>query len=218
MKNIIIFTDGSCIGNGQSDAIGGIGIHFPNQELEDISKIYRSGDNCTNQKTELYAILYALRYVNKYLGLKNYNILIYSDSDYSINCITKWTNGWIRNGWLTKNKTPVANRELIQKIYNYYTKYNIQFQHIEAHTGLTDKNSIANAVADELARKASERAIREKKIDNGQVLQTFEPEINIDNTPIVNNKPRKSYNRSRQNFNIANGEIDYRQPIDVELI
>jgi len=64
IQNIIVYTDGSCSKNGKRNAIGGIGIHFPNEELPDISKIYRLGI-CTNQKTELYAILTAINYIKK---------------------------------------------------------------------------------------------------------------------------------------------------------
>src|SRR5580692_3792647 len=93
-KHIIVYTDGSCSGNGNDDAIGGIGIHFPNGELGDISKIFRNG-NCTNQRTELYAILMAIRYIKKYFNLDKYKICIKTDSQYSIDCVTKWVYGWI---------------------------------------------------------------------------------------------------------------------------
>ena len=58
----------------------------------------------TNQRAELYAILKALELTN----MDNYSIVyIYTDSLYSINCITKWVYGWINNGWLDKKKKPV---------------------------------------------------------------------------------------------------------------
>lgn len=164
-KLIIVYTDGSCVGNGKSNASGGIGIHFPNGELADISKIYDS-NYCTNQKTELYAILTALRYIRQRLGMSGYKVLIKTDSEYSINCITKWVYGWVKNGWKTKNNTPVANREYIEPIYKYYETYDISFEHVEAHTGLDDEDSIANARADELATKATKKSIERKNSDN----------------------------------------------------
>jgi len=162
-KYIVVFTDGSCAGNGRQNAHGGIGIHFPNGELTDVSKIYRNG-YCTNQKTELFAILTALRYIKQNIGLSKYKVLIKTDSDYSINCVTKWVYGWIKNGWKTQNNKPVANKEYIEAIYKYYENYDITFEHVDAHTGLDDADSIANARADELATKATKKALREMKM------------------------------------------------------
>lgn len=161
-KLIIVYTDGSCSNNGKKDSRGGIGIHFPNKELKDVSKKY-SGENCTNQKTELYAILLALKYIDKILGLKNVSVCLKTDSEYSINCITKWVSGWIKNGWKTVNKKPVSNREFIEPIYILYTKYDIEFNHVSAHTGADDFDSIANARADTLATRATQRVINNYK-------------------------------------------------------
>jgi ribonuclease HI len=168
-KIIIVYTDGSCMGNGRSDAVGGIGIHFPNKELKDISKIYCLG-LCTNQKTELYAILTAIRYIKKNLSLNKYKVIIKTDSQYSINCVTKWINGWMKNGWITQNNKPVLNRKMIETIHKYYTKYDIEFNYVEAHTDGNDEESIANAIADKLAtdatKKAYEKMKTEKKLKN----------------------------------------------------
>ena len=165
-NHIVVYTDGSCVGNGKSSAIGGIGIHFPNKELKDISKIYKDG-YCTNQKTELCAILTALRYIKHNLDLQKFKICIKTDSQYSIDCITKWVYGWIKNGWMTKNNTPVANKEFIEPIYQYYERYDIVFDHVDAHTGMNNKESIANAVADKLATSATKKAQKEliNKVD-----------------------------------------------------
>lgn len=170
-KTIVVYTDGSCVGNGTSRASGGIGIHFPNKELKDISKIYRIGC-CTNQKTELYAIMIALRYIKKNLGLSNHQVIIKTDSQYSIDCITKWVYAWEKNGWMTKNNTPVLNREFIEVIHRYYETYDIEFEHVDAHTNFDDDDSIGNAEADRLAVRATNRAVEESKI-NGCRYRTF---------------------------------------------
>lgn len=161
MEKLIIFTDGSCFQNGSKNAYGGIGIHFPDKQLPDVSKVYRKGF-CTNQRAELYAILTAVRYVNERIGLKDKKVLIKTDSDYSINCVTKWIANWIRNDWQTTAGKPVANREFIESINRYYTEYDITFQHVEAHTGGSDPDSVGNEIADQLAKKASLRMSDEK--------------------------------------------------------
>lgn len=144
-KTITIYTDGACKNNGKKNAIAGIGVYSEN--VYNISEKIEGRQ--TNQRAELYAILKALELTK----IDDYStVYIYTDSLYSINCITKWIYGWINNGWLDKKKKPVKNKDIIQPIYNIYKKYsNIRFIHIEAHTNKTDIHSLGNAKADELA-------------------------------------------------------------------
>lgn len=160
-KCIIVYTDGSCSNNGKSNAVGGIGIHFPNGELNDLSKVYRKG-NCTNIRTELYAILTAIRYVKKKLGLDNICLLIKTDSDYSVDSLTKWVYDWVKNGWRKKDRSKVKNREFIELIHKYYEKYDIILEFVRGHSDGDDDDSIGNNIADELAKKATYRAISEQ--------------------------------------------------------
>tara|TARA_Y100001958_G_C20985510_1_gene375024 strand:+ start:100 stop:672 length:573 start_codon:yes stop_codon:yes gene_type:complete len=144
-ETITIYTDGACKNNGKKNAIAGIGVYCEN--VYNISE--RIEGRQTNQRAELYAILKALELTK----IDDYStVYIYTDSLYSINCITKWVYGWINNGWLDKKKKPVKNKDIIQPIHHIYKKYsNIRFIHIEAHTNKTDIHSLGNAKADELA-------------------------------------------------------------------
>lgn len=160
-KSLIVFTDGSCSNNGSMNAVGGIGIHFPNGELKDLSKIFHH-ERCTNQRTELYAILTALRYIRQNMDMKKYRVHIKTDSQYSIDCVTRWVYGWIKNGWKTKNNVPVSNREFIEMIHKYYEIYDIVFEHVEGHSKGKDKDSIGNTEADKLATMATKRALSQK--------------------------------------------------------
>jgi ribonuclease HI len=155
---IIIFTDGACGSNGKACSYGGMGIHFPNEELKDVSKMYDLVEPCTNQKTELYAILLALKYVNKKIGLSKQSVLIKTDSSYAINCVTKWISGWMNNGWMTKAGKPVLNKELLTDIYHYYKKYNIKFTHVEGHAKGNSADAVGNRIADSLAVQARNNA------------------------------------------------------------
>jgi ribonuclease HI len=195
-KKLLIFTDGSCAGNGKASAVGGIGIHFPNGELKDVSKIFRLG-NCTNQRTELYAILMAIKYVKQNFSLSKYKLKIMSDSEYSINCITKWVYGWIKNGWVTKNGTPVSNSELIEQIHNYYEKYDIELEHVDAHTGGEDAESIANARADELATRATEKAKKESKPIKKNYTGSKTSKIKKSSKSSKSSKPIKKYTKKK---------------------
>lgn len=162
-EDIVIYTDGACINNGINgkDILGGIGIYYNRRnkiDMEDISdrlkNVYRSVginnyDNTidTNNKAELMAICVAL---DRCKRLER-NIKIYTDSEYSINAITKWYPSWVSKNVLEKKK----NYELIDKINNYISDdmrdIKVEFIHIRSHTGLKDEHSLGNSEADKLA-------------------------------------------------------------------
>tara|TARA_Y100000739_G_scaffold228478_1_gene240368 strand:- start:658 stop:1185 length:528 start_codon:yes stop_codon:yes gene_type:complete len=147
-NNINIYTDGACINNGKKNAKAGIGIYIS----DDFTISEKLIGLPTNQRAELYAILKALLAID-ILNYKNINI--YTDSMYSINCITKWVKGWKKNGWKDSKKKDVKNKDLIDNIDKIYSKYNhIHFNHVEAHTNKTDIHSICNDKADKLARNS----------------------------------------------------------------
>ena len=41
---------------------------------------------------------------------------IYTDSQFVINCMTKWYPSWQRNGWYNKQGKPVVNRPQIEEL------------------------------------------------------------------------------------------------------
>lgn len=147
-NKLIIYTDGACSGNGTKHAKAGIGVYV--SDTNTLSERLKGLQ--TNQRAELYAILRALQ-INK---LSDYTAInIYTDSMYSINCLTKWINSWLKNGWLDKKKRAVKNKDLIHPIYNILSKnQHIYLIHVEAHTNKTDIHSIGNDKADTLARNS----------------------------------------------------------------
>ncbi len=153
-----MFTDGSCSKNG-FNIICGYGVYFPNNEVENISRPFLHKPY-TNQRSELYAIYKGIQHVKNQYKFKK--LIIYSDSEYSINSMTKWIQGWKKNGWKTANKKPVLNLDIIQKIDKYMQKYDgkIFFKHVKAHTGKQDELSIGNDKADELAKAGAQKMFK----------------------------------------------------------
>lgn len=76
-------------------------------------------------------------------------LLIESDSQYAINCSTKWVKGWKRNGWRNSQKKPVKNVELIKAIDAEIAKREgpVDFRWVKGHAG-----NVGNELVDELAR------------------------------------------------------------------
>ncbi len=138
----IIYTDGSCI-----DKIGGYGIIFlfHDKEEEYYGKV--PYNPCTNNIAELYAIKKALKIYNSKYSPNN-EIILRTDSKYSINCVTEWINKWTMNNWMTSSNKPVENKELILSIDNWVRKYTyLNFEHVYGHKG-EKYNELVDKLAD----------------------------------------------------------------------
>lgn len=166
---ISVYTDGSCSCNGKKDAVGGIGIYFgpedPRNYSATLSKFYNdtfAGTvKNTNNLAELCAIFQACKILEKDLE-SGKKVLILTDSNYSINCLTVWYRNWIKNDWLNASKNPVSNKIVIEKILNDYLlkfKDSIKFKHVKAHTNLKGAEAEGNAAADTLANAATKKFV-----------------------------------------------------------
>ena len=180
------FTDGSTLGNGGRNAIGGVGVYFPDPlKLKNVALNYAKFvienpslelKGATNNITELLGISIAIQILtgkfkkdNPEEDISKLRIIIYSDSEYSINCISKWAPAWERNGWQKKGgkkaDRDIKNVELIKKLYKTYTNQRIKFVHVNSHLKEpSNRNSVewrlwhGNDMADRLAKQgANER-------------------------------------------------------------
>ncbi len=156
----IIFTDGGCINNGKKNARGGVGVYFYKSKTQNYSAPQQPYTDTTNgkpgkhsnQRGELEAIAYAIKHST------SNNIIIYTDSSYSIKCITKWIHNWKKKGWKNSKGKSVAHSDLIKEIDQYRNTKNIQFEHINSHqpepvNKASWKHAVwqGNKIADQLA-------------------------------------------------------------------
>ncbi len=79
--------------------------------------------------------------------------VIYTDSEFWVNVVTKWAAGWKAADW--KKKTgPIKNLELVQELYQLYLDHpGVVLEWTRGHVGTT-----GNEAADEWANKAREGA------------------------------------------------------------
>lgn len=132
-KNIIIYTDGSCV-----KSVGGFGIVIVSKEGPSFDQPYYGRvpyDPCTNNIAELYSIYQALVLASDLTSIE-----IRTDSAYSIGCLTKWFPNWIQNGWKNSKGRPVENQLLIRSILDLLTHFDqsnrkVTFRHVRAHCG-----------------------------------------------------------------------------------
>jgi ribonuclease HI len=144
---ITVSTDGSALGNPN----GPMGWAWADHGTPSDDEHRHAGDcdaggatNGTNQIGELCAVLEALR---AHPGSEP--LIIETDSQYAINCSTKWVHGWKKNGWKNSQKKPVKNAELIRAIDDELSKRpgSVQFAWVKGHAG-----NAGNEKVDELAR------------------------------------------------------------------
>jgi ribonuclease HI len=147
MKNVIIYTDGACRGNGKENTIGAFGIVFMYNEIQkEVKQAFR---NTTNNIMELSAVIQALSMLKEPCSVK-----VHSDSAYVINAINqKWINNWQKNGWKSSNKEPVKNRELWEKLIELIKYHKVEFIKVKGHSDNPYNNrcdKLANEAMDEL--------------------------------------------------------------------
>ena len=167
-----IFTDGATSNNGKLNARAGFGVYFVDDISERISVAVPNHFRQTNNVAELLAIQSALEWIQSHvieLLANNQYVVIYTDSQYSINCLTKWIHTWIANGWVNSKRKKVENDVHIKCAYNLLhdlqKSIRIELVHVRAHkTPPSNKNTIAylqwygNHIADQLAVAATHQS------------------------------------------------------------
>jgi len=90
----VVYTDGSCTNNGETNARAGSGIWYGENDERNTS-LRVPGPEQSNQTGELYAILHALRTIPPDQAL-----IIKTDSMYAIQGLTKNLEKWEDQGWM----------------------------------------------------------------------------------------------------------------------
>ncbi len=146
-ETIIIFTDGSSLGN---PGPGGFGAVILFQKKNKVIEIGEYEASTTNNRMEITAAIEALLATKE----ENSETIIYTDSAYLLNGITSWVYGWEKNGWTTGTKEPVSNIDLWQKLLlevrNRGKIGTIVWKKIKGHAGIIG-NERADIIATSLA-------------------------------------------------------------------
>ncbi|KAH7117749.1 ribonuclease H-like domain-containing protein [Dendryphion nanum] len=151
---LVIYTDGSALGNGTAGAVGGLGVWFGPNDPRNVSEPLH-GEKQSNQRAELMACKRAMD-----IAPIDRTVEIRTDSNYSIQCLTKWFVGWEKgNKWLNSAGKPVENRDIIEPTIARIREREQAgaktiFVHVYGHTG-HDGNEAADALAKNGAREAS---------------------------------------------------------------
>lgn len=128
MKEIIVFSDGSSLGN---PGPGGWGAIVHDKGSKSVTELGGRDAKTTNNRMEMTAALEAILRVESEAA-----VTVFTDSQYLINGITKWVYGWQSSGWMTKNKMPVLNKDLWQKLVAVCEGKDIEWHYVEGHAGI----------------------------------------------------------------------------------
>jgi ribonuclease HI len=100
----------------------------------------------TNNMAELTAVLDILQQT----AHLDDDLLLYCDSTYVINSVTKWMAGWKRRGWRKGDGKPVLNVEIMKALDQAMLGRRVTFQWVKGHSGHP-----LNEAADRLANGAA---------------------------------------------------------------
>lgn len=141
--DIHIFTDGASI-KTKDITITSLAIYFCDNDTRNIAKIIQG----TNNRAELQAVVESINIIKDKLD-SNKNIIIHTDSQYVIQCLTATGKKYVQNKMVNKH-----NYDLIEQGLILLNKYNnIKLHHVKAHTDNKDFYSICNKKVDIMANK-----------------------------------------------------------------
>lgn len=139
-----IFTDGACSGN---PGVGGWGavLRYGRHEKE----LYGGEPTTTtNNRMELTAPIRALESLSRPC-----TVHVFTDSTYVRNGVISWMPRWKNNGWLTRDKQPVKNADLWQRLDAAAGAHQVEWHWVKGHAGHPE-----NERADRLAVRGVQEA------------------------------------------------------------
>ncbi len=144
MKRIQLITDGACLGNPGPG--GWACILRYNSHAKELSGAV---PQTTNNRMEITAAIEGLKLLKEPCDVE-----VVTDSEYLKNGITKWIQGWKRNGWRTAAKKPVLNQDLWVELDELTRGHTIEWTWTKGHADHPDNNR-----CDELATRAAREGV-----------------------------------------------------------
>jgi len=142
---LVVYCDGACKGNGGKNTFAGLGVWWGCDDSRNLAERVPAAQ--TNNRAELLAIVRILEQVPE----SGRSLIIKSDSQYSIKCVTIWFNKWINNGWRKADGEPVSNKELIHYLKTLLNLrealgQNVDLEYVKGHAGI-EGNEMADRQA-----------------------------------------------------------------------
>lgn len=124
MKEVELYTDGSCSGNPGPGGWGAI-LRFRGLEKE----LSGGERETTNNRMELTAAIRGLEALKEPC-----RVALYTDSQYIANAINQhWLVNWKKRGWKKADKSPVLNREMWEALDAQLSRHDVTFHWVKGH-------------------------------------------------------------------------------------
>lgn len=142
LPEVTLYTDGSNRGNPGPGGWGALLI-MDGKERELSGQI----ESATNNIAELSGVIFGLRALRKPC-----KVTLYSDSRYVVDGMMEPSRlrRWVKSGWLTASKEPVANQDLWAQVWDLMQVHTVRALWVRGHNGQPENERV-----DKLAGAAS---------------------------------------------------------------
>ncbi|CUA70307.1 ribonuclease HI [Rhizoctonia solani] len=144
-KEVHVWTDGSCLGNGKLGATAAYAVYFGPGDRRNEAK--RVPGQQTNNNGEIFAVIRALEIVDERVK----HMTIYTDSKYAIDCLG-WLPGWKKKGGMNSQNKPAAHYSMVKYMDALINRRGsrLELVHVRGH-----QDNEGNNAADMMARLAA---------------------------------------------------------------
>lgn len=106
-----VWVDGSCMNDGMTNAQCSIGVHYPHNDNNDVSRSLAWG-KMSGRRAELSVIAFVLC-----TNPGSSHMLIHTASEYAIKCILEYRWTWQYNGWKGPSGSAIESAGIIRTIW-----------------------------------------------------------------------------------------------------
>jgi ribonuclease HI len=147
---IVVYTDGSAIGN---PGPGGYGVVIQADEDQPARELSGGYNHTTNNRMEMTAVIKAL----EILEGTSRPVVLHSDSKYVVDALNKgWAKSWHKRNWHKSDGNPALNADLWQRLLPLSQALDVRFVWVRGHSG-DPLNERCDILANTAARRISAR-------------------------------------------------------------
>lgn len=140
MKRVMLFTDGSCLGN---PGPGGWACLLRCGSVE--RELSGAEAETTNNRMELQAVIAGLSALKEPCDVR-----VVTDSQYVQRGMTRYLARWVTAGWRSSRGEPVANRDLWEALVDESSRHRVTWTWVRGHGASAEQNrcdDLAQSVA-----------------------------------------------------------------------